>query len=171
MRGLAMVAHPDDCVIFAYSYIYNHPELTWTIGYLTYTEQDPRGQELADFWRRRGIDCVFLGFEDHCHDNEQKQFTKWSEERAERVCWQLAKDFDLVLTHDEHGDYGHIHHLLVHRAVRQHPCLVTFARPGEGTVMHAVPDSAYNLDELPRHGNIIAGFHPTQHQNSYKEHI
>lgn len=171
MRGLAMVAHPDDCVIFAYSYIYNHPELTWTIGYLTYTDQDPRGQEMADFWRRRGIACVFLGFEDHWQDNEQKQFTRWPEEHAERSCWRLAKDFDLVLTHDKNGDYGHIHHLLVHRAVRQHPCLVTFARPGEGTVMHAVPDSAYSLDELPQHGNIIAGFHPTQHQNSYKEHI
>ena len=39
-----IVAHPDDCVIFALSYIYNHPEHKWTIGYLTYTAQDPRGQ-------------------------------------------------------------------------------------------------------------------------------
>jgi LmbE family N-acetylglucosaminyl deacetylase len=39
MKALCLVAHPDDCVIFAYSYIYNHPEHNWTIGYLTYTAQ------------------------------------------------------------------------------------------------------------------------------------
>ena len=64
MNALCLVAHPDDCVIFALSYIHNHADYDWTIGYLTYTEQDPRGQELADFWRKRGINCVFLGFED-----------------------------------------------------------------------------------------------------------
>jgi hypothetical protein len=80
----------------------------------------------------------------------------------------LAKEFDLVLTHDESGDYGHIHHVLVHNSVQWHPRLVTFARPGEGTT-YTVPDSAYSLDELPLHANIIAGFHVMQHQNSYKE--
>ena len=169
MKALCLVAHPDDCVIFAYSYIYNHPEHDWTIGYLTYTAQDPRGAELSNFWQRRGIDTVFLGFEDHWHDNEQKQFTRWTEERAERACWALARDFDLVLTHDESGDYGHIHHVLVHRAVQWHPHLVTFAPPGQGTVTHTVPLDAYKLDELPMHGDIIAGFHIIQHQNSYKE--
>jgi LmbE family N-acetylglucosaminyl deacetylase len=168
MKALCVVAHPDDCVIFAYSYIYNHPEHDWTIGYLTYTAADPRGAELAAFWQRRRINTVFLGFEDHWHDNELKQFTRWTEERAERACWALAKDFDLVLTHDESGDYGHIHHVLVHNSVQWHPHLVTFAPPGQGTT-YTVPDSAYSLDELPLHANIIAGFHVMQHQNSYKE--
>ena len=168
INALCMVAHPDDCVIFAYSYIHNHPEMNWTIGYLTYTEQDPRGAELAAFWRRRGIDTVFLGFEDHWHDNEQKQFTKWTEERAERACWELAKNFDLVLTHDEFGDYGHIHHVLVHNSVQWHPRLVTFAPPGQGTT-YTVPAGTYNIDELPMHGEIVKSFHHSEHCNSYKE--
>jgi hypothetical protein len=58
--------------------------------------------------------------------------------------------------------------VLVHNSVQWHPRLVTFARPGEGTT-YTVPDSAYSLDELPLHANIIAGFHVMQHQNSYKE--
>ena len=90
MKALCLVAHPDDCVIFAYSFIHNHPEHEWTIGYLTYTAQDPRGQELSAFWKQRGIECVFLGFEDHWHDNEQKVFTRWPEESADRACWHLA---------------------------------------------------------------------------------
>ena len=171
MKALCLVAHPDDCVIFGLSYIHHHPEHDWTIGYLTYTYQDPRGAELAAFWQRRGIDTVFLGFEDHWHDNELKQFTRWTEERAERACWNLAKDFDLVLTHDQSGDYGHIHHVLVHNSVQWHPHLVTFAPPGQGTVTHTVPLDTYKLDELPMHGDIIAGFHIIQHQNNYKESV
>jgi len=168
MNALCLVAHPDDCVIFGYSYIHAHPEHTWTIGYLTYTAQDPRGQELMTFWKKRSINCVFLGFEDHWHDNEQKQFTRWTEESADQACWHLARDYDLVLTHDEHGDYGHIHHVLVHRAVKWHPKLITFARPGQG-VEYTIPLGTYTLDELPMHKEIIASFHSKEHRNSYKE--
>jgi len=171
LKALCLVAHPDDCVIFGYGYVHHHPQWQWTIGYLTYTVQDPRGQEIAAFWQRRGIDTVFLGFEDHWHDNEQKQFTRWTEESAAQACWRLARDFDIVLTHDEHGDYGHIHHSLVHDAVKWHPRLVTFARPGHGTTALTLPSDAYSLDELPMHADIIQSFHSNGHHNSYKEHI
>lgn len=168
MKALCLVAHPDDCVIFAYSYIYHHPQHDWTIGYLTYTDKDSRGAEFKEFWQRRNIATVFLGLEDHWHDNEQKKLTRWTEEHAESVCWRLARDFDLVLTHDAQGDYGHIHHQVVHNAVQWHAGLITFAPPGQGTT-YILPADAYSLDELPIHRNIIAGFHPTVHQNSYKE--
>jgi LmbE family N-acetylglucosaminyl deacetylase len=169
MKALCLVAHPDDCVIFAYSYIHNHPELKWTIGYLTYTEQDPRGAELSEFWQRRGIDCVFLGFEDWWEDDVQKQFTRWSSESAAAACWNLARDYDLILTHDADGDYGHIHHQLVHDAVSRHYNVVTFAPHNQGSVSLSVPPGTYTLSELPLHGDIIQSFHIEQHRNSYKE--
>ena len=169
MKALCLVAHPDDCVIFALSYIHNHPELDWTIGYLTYTEQDPRGAELSIFWQRRGIETVFLGFEDWWEDDVQKQFTRWPSEAASEACWNLARDYDLILTHDEHGDYGHIHHQLVHDAVSRHYNVVTFAPHNQGSVTLSVPPGTYSLDELPRHGDIIRTFHIEQHRNSYKE--
>ena len=75
----------------------------------------------------------------------------------------------MILTHNEDGDYGHIHHILVNRAVQWHPNLVTFARPGEGTVTLTVPPDTYSIDELPLHGEIVRGFHPITHQNDYKE--
>ena len=169
MKALCLVAHPDDCVIFAYSYIWHHSEYQWTIGYLTYTAQDPRGAELSAFWQRRGIGTEFLGFEDHWHDNEQHEFTCWNPEQAKQDCWALAQQYDLVLTHDEHGDYGHIHHVMVHQAVQQHPQLVTFA-PRESGIRYILPADAYSLDELPLHGSIVVGFHQQGHQNNYKEH-
>ena len=168
MKALCLVAHPDDCVIFAYSYIHNHPELDWTIGYLTYTTSDPRGAELAAFWQRRNIPCVFLGFVDDYQDQEQQQLLQWYGIDAMAECASLARQYDLVLTHDEHGDYGHIHHQVVHDAVKHHPRLVTFAKPGQGTT-YTVPPGAYTLDELPMHSEIIASFHSQEHKNSYKE--
>ena len=169
MKALCLVAHPDDCVIFAYSYIHNHPEHVWTIGYLTYTEHDPRGAEMSAFWRRRGIDTIFLGFEDHWHDQEQQQLTCWDLSYAEVKCWNLAKDYDLVLTHDQHGDYGHIHHRVVHDSVERHHNLVTFAPNEQGTITVSIPAGTYSLNELPQHGAIIAGFHAVEHKNSYTE--
>ena len=168
MKALCLVAHPDDCVIFAYSYMFNHPEHEWTVAYLTYQSHEPRAREFSEFWNKRNIDTVFLGFEDHWHDNEQKQLTRWYGLDAAAECQLLARDYDIVLTHDEHGDYGHIHHQLVHDAVKDHPGLITFAPPGQGTT-YILPEGAYSLDELPLHRDIIAGFHPTIHQNSYKE--
>jgi len=169
MNALCLVAHPDDCVIFAFGYIYHHPEFTWTIAYLTYQEHEARSQELKNFWNRRGISCVFLGFEDDWHDQELQKFTRWSAEEAQHKCWELAQEYDLVLTHDQFGDYGHIHHQLIHDAVKNHRGLVSFAPPGQGTVTYSVPSTAYSLEELPMHGTVIAGFHSSGHQNSYKE--
>lgn len=167
MKALCLVAHPDDCVIFGYSYIWHHSEHEWTVAYLTYTEHHARGAEFQQFWNRRNIATVFLGFEDHWHDNEQKQYTRWTEESAQQACWRLAKDYDLVLTHDQRGDYGHIHHSLVYDAVKWHPQLVVFAPPGQGQEYH-LPANAYSLDELPLHRDIIAGFHAQGHKNCYE---
>lgn len=169
MKALCVVAHPDDCVIFAYSYIHHHPEHDWTICYLTYNHWDQRGQEMADFWRRRNINCVFLGYVDDYRDIENKKIS-FNHEQARRELGNIAAEYDLVLTHDEHGDYGHIHHVFVHDCVKRHPNLVTFAPMGTGTVTYTLPPNTYSLDELPQHGNVIAGFHHHQHQNSYKEH-
>jgi hypothetical protein len=75
----------------------------------------------------------------------------------------------LILTHDEDGDYGHIHHRLVHDAVARHYNLVTFAPHNQGTVTLTVPSDTYTLSELPLHGDIIRSFHIAEHKNSYKE--
>ena len=64
MRAVALVAHPDDCVIFAWPFIEAHPEFEWTIVYLTYTFSDPRAREISAYWAKRGIVVSFLGMKD-----------------------------------------------------------------------------------------------------------
>jgi LmbE family N-acetylglucosaminyl deacetylase len=170
VKALCMVAHPDDCVIFAYSYIHNHPEMTWNICYLTYCEWEPRAQELKRFWARRSIPCIFLGYTDDYRDIENKRCS-FNTEQARREIGNISSRYDLVLTHDEEGDYGHIHHSFVHDSVGAHPRLVTFAPHNQGTVTLTVPTGTYSIEELPQHGEIVQSFHRTEHRNSYKEHV
>jgi hypothetical protein len=169
MKALCLVAHPDDCLIFAYSYIYNHPEMDWTIGYLTYTAADARGQEISAFWHSRNIPTVFLGYVDDYRDLEACKIS-FDTIRACEDLQSLADQFDLVLTHDHNGDYGHLHHVFVHDCVQHHPCLVTFADLTTGTVTYTVPAGTYTWDELPQHQGVVRAFFPeTHHQNNYNE--
>ena len=103
---MALVAHPDDCVIFAYSFMHHHSDLDWTVCYLTYTEQDARGREFADFWSRRNIKTKFLGFTDSW-DHVKNGTLGFDSEQATKAIKQIIKDQDLILTHNHLGDYGH----------------------------------------------------------------
>jgi hypothetical protein len=166
MKAMVIVAHPDDCVIFAYSFIHNRPEYSWTICYLTYRATDPRGHELAQFWQRRNISTKFLGYRDDWHDIENKKIS-FDEQSARYDIQQAMADQDLVLTHNEHGDYGHLHHVFVHESTKNHPHRVTFAGPGQGTIKYVLPSNAYSLDELPLHRDVVESFHPKIHVNEY----
>ena len=167
MKAVAMVAHPDDCIIFAYSFMHAHPELDWTICYLTYQADDYRGSELKVFWDKRNIKTKFLGYVDDWHDIENKKIS-FDEARAWIDVQEAVNDHDIVLTHDADGDYGHLHHVFVHNAVLDwHPSAVTFAGIGKGNAKYTVPAGTYTLDELPEHGSVIAGFHKDQHANEY----
>jgi LmbE family N-acetylglucosaminyl deacetylase len=168
MKAMAVVAHPDDCVIFAYSYMYYHPEYLWTVCYLTYTELDPRGQEFADFWRRRDVAVKFLGHLDQWNF-EKNCPGKIDFAKAQQDIQQVIADQDLVLTHNSQGEYGHPHHVMVHLATATHPRRILFANPGEGTVKYSLDDHAYTLDEFPLHRDIVSQFHINGHVNEYTE--
>ena len=167
MKAMALVAHPDDCVIFAYSFIHHHPEYEWTICYLTHTETSSRGKEFFEFWRRRNISTKFLGFTDNWEvvKNGDLGFDPIN---AEDAIKRAITDQDIVLTHDHQGDYGHIHHVFVNRTVCwNHNQVVCFAGPGQGNVKYTIDPGVYSLDEVPLHRDIIAGFHPHTHTNEY----
>ena len=58
-----------------------HPNLDWTICYLTYDSDDYRGSELKKFWDKRKIKTKFLGYVDDWHDIENKRIS-FNEARA-----------------------------------------------------------------------------------------
>ena len=116
-RALLMVAHPDDCIIFGYPFLHNHPEFKWDIMYLTYFDKDDRAREVRAFWRKRNIDTYFLGNRDDYSYVKRDMLGFCSKEATAKIQY-LAKGYKLILTHNEDGDYGHIHHKFVHECVK-----------------------------------------------------
>lgn len=168
MKAVCMVAHPDDCVIFAWSLMHNFPLLDWRVAYLTYTESTSRAREFQQFWQHRGIATTFLGFTDDCKDIETGQCS-FDTNAARDAVQSVISDADVILTHDSAGDYGHPHHSFVHRcvALSSHDHVITFAAPGQGTHHYHIDQPDYSSAELPLHWDIIKGFHAQSHRNSY----
>ena len=167
MKAIVMVAHPDDCVIFAYSFMHAHPELEWTVCYLTYTSTDRRGSEFSAFWQRRGVCTEFLGYVDDWRDIENKKIS-FDTRAATKSIADVIGQYDLVLTHDHRGDYGHLHHVFVNQVVcENHSHVVCFAGPNRGNVKYSIEPGVYSLDEFPQHRDVVAGFHQHSHVNEY----
>jgi LmbE family N-acetylglucosaminyl deacetylase len=152
MKALVLVAHPDDCVIFASAYMDAHPEHEWTIKYLTHWRLHKRGREMSRYWRKRGIKTRYLGFKDHGRDLGLKGLHTWSEEEALRALRREAVGYDLILTHGEAGEYGHPHHKVVHKAVKNFTVRKVYFSLDTNDL--ALPITIA-LEELPRHAESI----------------
>lgn len=167
MKAVALVAHPDDCVIFAYSFMHHYPQVNWSVCYLTYNEQDARGQEFAKFWKARGVATKFLGYVDDYHDLETG-VCSFDVKLATESIKQAIKDQDLVLTHSHTGDYGHLHHKFIYDVVADnHTYIVTFAGINQGNVKYTIEPGVYSLNEFPLHRDIVSSFHHHTHANEY----
>lgn len=167
MKAMAMVAHPDDCVIFAYSFMHNHKQFDWTVCYLTYTADHNRAMEFSDFWNKRDVTTRFLGYTDDWTYVEKGQLG-FDAKLAQDSIRSVIADQDLILTHDHRGDYGHLHHKFVYDSVcNNHSYVVTFAGIGQGNRRYVLDPRPYSLDEFPQHQDIVAGFHKDSHTNEY----
>ena len=157
MRAVALVAHPDDCVIFAWPFIEAHPKFNWTIVYLTYHATDPRGQELEAYWNRRDIPTAFLGNTDTWLDMVRGKIS-FDITKASADLITASSGADLILTHNQDGDYGHIHHRFVCEVANSIDTpKVYFASTFNYNTEYTVLDSVA-VDELPLHSEVIIGF-------------
>lgn len=173
MRALAVVAHPDDCILFALGIIQRTPQWSWEIVYLTYDRDSERGQEIASFWERRGIATHWLGYNDDWHDIQRGE-PSFDVDQACSDIAQLIRGYGVVVTHDANGDYGHPHHRFVHRCVAEnHTTVITFSPFGKGNLYIELPDNLYSLDEIPQHASLGDFISPVNRRNEYQvpEHI
>ena len=82
------------------------------------------------------------------------QFKPFLEKELASIC----SSYDLILTHYEDGDYGHVHHKFVNQSVKN---LVTpkvyFASTFNYNTEYVVQTPA-SADELPLHQSVIEEF-------------
>ena len=165
MKALVLVAHPDDCVIFASAYMDAHPDHEWTIVYLTHWRFHKRGREMSKYWKKRGIKTCYLGFKDHGRDLGLDGLHTWSKIEALRVLRRAAVGYDLILTHNEEGEYGHPHHRVVHNAVKDFPVSKVYFSLDNNDLAYSTNIA---IKELPRHAESIL-IHAKDGVSYYKE--
>lgn len=138
MNGLIVVTHPDDDALFAAPYQLAHPYVNWIVLSVTHGRNSSRFAEMQA-WQSvcRSRWTHTLGFEDTGATDNDGQGLRLANGRLavqkqsldeHSVCGELTSllgklAFDIVLTHNSAGEYGHPDHAIVHRAVREWVCL------------------------------------------------
>ena len=163
MKAVCLVAHPDDCAIFAYQFIMEHRDWDWTICYLTYQRTDPRGAEIADFWKRRGIPTMFAGLSD-IWESVNKRELGFKSRDAEQWIRAVCDGADIILTHNEKGEYGHPHHIFIHKVTSfiTIPKIYFGSYPDYCNQLISTVTPPYDPSELPLHEEVIRGFDLTK---------
>lgn len=152
-KGMCLVAHPDDCVIFAQAFIEEHKNINWTIVYLTHDAESDRGKEISSYWYLQGIEVAFLGFQDRIPLSNQNEEVAVLGKLIDRD----MMDFDLVLTHNAIGEYRHVHHVLLNSVAQKLPQPKVYFGCGFFH-NHQSPMPKNTAPDLPLHKDIIAKF-------------
>lgn len=157
-----VVAHPDDCVIWGWPIIKKYDSFDWQILYLTYDDDEPRGREISKFWTLQGITVSFCGVIDDCTDLDRKQIVSFDEVTIGQIVKEKIKNYDLIVTHNRDGEYGHPHHVFLNSVLKEHTKPKVFFSNGyEANLIIKHKDykkQTQNLDILPLHRDIIEAF-------------
>lgn len=114
LNALAIVAHPDDEIIWMGGTIIRNKDWDWTIVSLSRKNDNQR----APLFRKV---CNSLKAKCKISDLEDEELKPLSLEIIEDKILSLLdrKEYDYIFTHGENGEYGHIRHREIHRAVKK----------------------------------------------------
>lgn len=121
---LMIVAHPDDEAIWASTELFNEK---YFVVCLTNNENAERKKEFEEVLATTQDVGLMLSYPDKIHGKKSDwDFCKESILKDLKTIISY-KDWSVILTHNEDGEYGHIHHILTHKLVT-HECDITSFR-------------------------------------------
>jgi len=147
IKAVCFVAHPDDCIIYAKPFLDATPYVEWSILYLTYSKDHPRSMEVSKYWKHRTYSLeqpdlaldYFTGTTSIC------------ELQTANLARPHFQDTRLILTHGSEGEYGHVHHKLVHNVCKTIPIPKVFFS-NDGLIL---ANKQIDASNLPIHKNAI----------------
>lgn len=137
MRRAVVVAHPDDESLFFGGLVIAEPGDDWTVICCSIPRLDPiRAWKFFDACAVLGASGLLLPF---VESEPHKPL-------GHLDALDLSR-FDEVVTHNEHGEYGHAHHVELHRFVAQRcpgRTLVNgYGRTTQGRLRYALDAGSY----------------------------
>ena len=111
-RKLMIVAHPDDDYIWGGAHLF---EGDYFVVVLTNARNECRRAEFETMLKNYGGKGLILGYPDKV-GGRKSDWTFWEPSIKKDIQTLINyKDWDLVVTHNEEGEYGHVHHKATHR--------------------------------------------------------
>jgi hypothetical protein len=123
MKACMIIAHPDDDAVFGVNFEKTF-NFDWDI--VTCSATPERLEELNSFQsfiQKRKVYALNLEHEDNPNDFES-HISSWDSEQLIRQIKDLCMCYDVVLSHNEFGEYGHPHHKQVGSIIKTCKTLV-----------------------------------------------
>jgi len=112
VRALCLVAHPDDESIWMGGTILKNMGWEWTIFSLSRKNDSDRMPKFKKVCEKYGA----VGIISDLDDESSRPLT--TKEIVKEIKQNLPrKEYDYIFTHGKNGEYGHIRHKEIHRAV------------------------------------------------------
>lgn len=110
-----IVAHPDDDMIWGGSHLIDD---NYLVVCITCGAREDRVLEFKNVMNATGSKYIMLDYPDKTNGERDNWDTVYSDitKDIERIL--AMKDWKLIVTHNENGEYGHIHHKMTHSIVK-----------------------------------------------------
>lgn len=167
INKVIFVAHPDDEILSMGNFLLNHSDGLLVIC-MTNGGNRIRLKEFTSLMKDLNIEYQIWSFKDGLN-------VKWNEKKVlkkiENVV-QKKNDWEMVLTHNQDGDYGHFQHKEVYRLVR-----LSYSKPNLFTPVRRelLRSSEYklSLEETSAKIKLFQKYYPSQQHiiDLYKEYF